>query len=337
MNNILKMLSFIFLVFFVTSVAKSEIYDDFSGNIVDEQLWSVENNNVGYYLNNGVISIVGSGESSLKLSSKGILKGDFDLTIRFTNYSKTTGSKFLIYVNNNQGAFSKNLGVELDSQRTYDHSYTCSIWFPNLIQSIPCMISKTKCGESSYSSGYLRINKTGNMGFIYFKEQENDEWTLLVSNVSPIKDFGIIVLEVRGFDGTEQFNLSIDEVSYTGEIDFSGVITGIVGTDIAGHTNKISGINEAQILIKELDKTVLSDSEGEYLFLDIPPGNYTLEIKHNNFTPLVLNDVLIERGSIKHLEYNILPLIIGDINNDSKISLVEAINALQIVSGVKTQ
>ncbi|MFN9784102.1 MAG: carboxypeptidase-like regulatory domain-containing protein, partial [Sphingobacteriales bacterium] len=44
-------------------------------------------------------------------------------------------------------------------------------------------------------------------------------------------------------------------------------------------------LKEATIFIKELNKTVVSDSKGEFIFRGLCPGSYTITVSHVDCTP----------------------------------------------------
>jgi len=113
-------------------------------------------------------------------------------------------------------------------------------------------------------------------------------------------------------------------------------ISGKVTFSIAGWDNL--SVKNAEVSLKNTDYKSLTDNEGKFSFLDVPPGNYTLSIKSPDFDEyteefswqgdqgfnLQLPSVLLRGCGLK-----------GDVNNDNKIDLKEAIHALQISTQIQ--
>ena len=124
-------------------------------------------------------------------------------------------------------------------------------------------------------------------------------------------------------------------------------VTGQVITNVTG---KKSGILDAKISIIELGMHVQSDDNGEFRFIDVPDGTYTIQIETEYFAPMQLQEVTIYEGltSLSEIvlfdqknrftqtEVNALlheERMKYDIDNDGKIGLKEAIKALSISAG----
>jgi len=124
-------------------------------------------------------------------------------------------------------------------------------------------------------------------------------------------------------------------------------VTGQVITNVTG---KKAGILDANISIIELGMHVQSDDNGEFRFIDVPDGTYTIQIETEYFAPMQLQEVTIYEGltSLSEIilfdqknrftqtEVNVLlheERMKYDIDNDGKIGLEEAIKALSISAG----
>jgi len=116
-----------------------------------------------------------------------------------------------------------------------------------------------------------------------------------------------------------------------------------IGTAIIGHvTANIAGYNEliipnAMIILKGNDKeySTTTDMNGDFEFVNVAEGNYTIIINApdlETFTTQIYYDAkdfyFVDIPKLKVACKND-----GDINNDQKIGLEEAINALRIVAG----
>jgi hypothetical protein len=130
---------------------------------------------------------------------------------------------------------------------------------------------------------------------------------------------------------------------YKGQSQISGqVVTHVTGQE--------TGVLNASISIMELNKSVQSDSNGDFIFMDIPDGTYTITIETDYFAMMQLNAVTIKDGQAS------LPVIElfdqknrysqealdhllqverqkWDVDSDGQIGLKEAIKALKISSG----
>ena len=117
-------------------------------------------------------------------------------------------------------------------------------------------------------------------------------------------------------------------------------ITGNVTVSIAGHNNL--AVANAKVVLEGTGFTTTTDSNGNFtLELDnsIPSGKYTLVITSPGLSPIrkeinFTANQSVEIGSLP-METGGIPGQVGDINGDGKISLEEAVHALQVLSGVK--
>jgi len=124
-------------------------------------------------------------------------------------------------------------------------------------------------------------------------------------------------------------------------------ITGQIVTHVTGQE---TGVLNANISIIELNKSVQSDSNGDFLFMDVPDGTYTITIETDYFAMMQLNSVTINDGQAslpvielfdqknRYSQEELNQLLHEekqkwDVDNDGQIGLKEAIKALKISSG----
>jgi hypothetical protein len=125
------------------------------------------------------------------------------------------------------------------------------------------------------------------------------------------------------------------------------IINGQVVTHAAGQK---TGILNAKISIVELSRHVQSDANGDFTFIDIPDGSYTITIETDYFASMTLRDVIIKDGEANLSEIDLFEQkdrytqsdvdalldeerMKWDVDHDGKIGLKEAINALSISAG----
>jgi|GEM_PF-6277509 len=124
----------------------------------------------------------------------------------------------------------------------------------------------------------------------------------------------------------------------------SGTISGRVWIDIAGHTD-LSVLN-ATISLQGTGYTTVSDADGHFSLVGVPPGTYTLAVTAPDLVPLSKAITLLENQAVdaelpqmtvltqEDLDQGIADAIgPWDAGDDRKIGLEEAIQALQISSG----
>ncbi|ETR67401.1 MAG: hypothetical protein OMM_05154 [Candidatus Magnetoglobus multicellularis str. Araruama] len=124
-------------------------------------------------------------------------------------------------------------------------------------------------------------------------------------------------------------------------------ITGQIVTHVTGQE---TGVLNANISIIELNKSVQSDANGEFSFMEIPDGTYTITIETDYFAMMQLNAVTIKDGQAslpvielfdqknRYSQEELDQLLDEeqqkwDVDKDGQIGLKEAIKALKISSG----
>lgn len=113
-----------------------------------------------------------------------------------------------------------------------------------------------------------------------------------------------------------------------------GKIIGKMTTSVTGQITPVVG---ATVTVPETGQTVKTGTDGAYTLNDVPEGKYTVSIQMNGFNTVKLKDVPIADGGTTDLSEKEMTFgcgLKGDINDDGKIGLEEAINALQTVSGI---
>jgi hypothetical protein len=107
-----------------------------------------------------------------------------------------------------------------------------------------------------------------------------------------------------------------------------------ISTNVTGENTNVLG---ATVSLVETGQTATWVGDGNYTFYDVPAGNYTLKIEKEGFETQYVNAVVTEGNN----NLSSIPLTFetcgqpGDIDGNGLIGLEEAINALQVVSGVK--
>lgn len=124
-----------------------------------------------------------------------------------------------------------------------------------------------------------------------------------------------------------------------GNVDNS-TISGQVISTVTGQTSNMKG---AIITILETGLSVTSDAEGIYIFANIPSGAYTIKIEKAGFEAVIISDIEVLGGQTTFVPVSELVLtncekeLLGDINEDGKIGIEEAIHALQVVAGIRSE
>jgi carboxypeptidase family protein len=133
----------------------------------------------------------------------------------------------------------------------------------------------------------------------------------------------------------------------------TGNIFGQVTTSVTGQTTNII---ESTITIFETGQTATSDADGNYTLNDVPVGIYTIQITKDNFDPLLLTNIEVQEEQSTPMPSVELSVVAcagvytqneldqaviderrrWDINDDNRIGLGEAIHALQVVSGIRS-
>lgn len=83
---------------------------------------------------------------------------------------------------------------------------------------------------------------------------------------------------------------------------FQAATAGLSGTIVDENGAAVSG---AVVLIKNtasgLTRQSTSNTEGIYTFVGLPPGTYTISVRRDGFSPLEINDVILNVGDLKGL------------------------------------
>ncbi len=123
-------------------------------------------------------------------------------------------------------------------------------------------------------------------------------------------------------------NISFSLVTKTGNI----VIP--LTTSVTGENNNLLG---AVVTLLETGQAATWTGGGNYTFYDVPAGSYVLKIEKDGFDTELVNIEIVEgENNISSVELTIGTCgPQGDINDDGKVGLEEAIHALQVISGVE--
>ncbi|MDD5674195.1 MAG: carboxypeptidase-like regulatory domain-containing protein [Chitinivibrionales bacterium] len=73
-----------------------------------------------------------------------------------------------------------------------------------------------------------------------------------------------------------------------------------------------NGIDASLILIREISESTFSDAQGNFVLINIPPAFYTLVIEHEEYAPLVINDLPIFLGDNPGRVFVLRPCVIPD-------------------------
>ncbi len=113
-------------------------------------------------------------------------------------------------------------------------------------------------------------------------------------------------------------------------------ISAKITTSLAGWNNL--SVRNAEVSLNGTSYKAKTDENGDFILLDVPPGSYTLTVKTPDFQ--TYSQQITWTGQ-QGLIVDITPIsigssgVVGDIDGDGKISLKEAIHALQIISGIR--
>ena len=114
-------------------------------------------------------------------------------------------------------------------------------------------------------------------------------------------------------------------------------ISGQVTTSLTGELTNVVG---ATVTIVQTGQSTTTDGQGNYRLADVPVGTYTVRIEKDNLETILLTDVDVISGQTTSLQPSDMSVatgvsgLKGDINDDGRIGLEEAVNALQVVSGI---
>ena len=173
---------------------------------------------------------------------------------------------------------------------------------------------------------YGTIISTEDGGVTWFKENsETKKWLGSVSFVDQNTGWAV------GAGGTI--------LRYGGrEIVGGNTISGQVTTSLTGQMTNVVG---ATVTIVETGQSTTTDGQGNYRLADVAAGTYTVRIEKDNLETILLTDVGVTPGQTTSLQPSDMSVataisgLKGDINDDGRIGLEEAINALQVVSGIE--
>lgn len=110
------------------------------------------------------------------------------------------------------------------------------------------------------------------------------------------------------------------------------LLTGSVFADIAGYTGL--GVRSASVSLEGTSYSAVTDDNGNFTFTDVQPGSYTLVITSPDFAP-IRKQVTVSGSDLGATQMYVYKK--GDVTGDGKVGLPEAIHALQVISGVKSE
>jgi hypothetical protein len=110
-------------------------------------------------------------------------------------------------------------------------------------------------------------------------------------------------------------------------------IFGRLTTDVTGTTG--SPVVGATITIQGTAYTTVSDVYGLYRFVDIMPGTYSLIITKPQFSRQTVSNVVVTAGQLTVVDDQELTILNCDANSDNLLGIEDAINILQIQSGLR--
>jgi hypothetical protein len=132
--------------------------------------------------------------------------------------------------------------------------------------------------------------------------------------------------------------------SWRGQITISGRVV----VNIAGHTDL--SVTNATVSLKGTPYTTTTDRDGEFTMKGVKPGSYTLVVTAPDLVP-IREEIALSEG--QQLETSLPPMAVlnqddldravaealayWDFNADGKMGLEEAIRALQVLSGVRSE
>ncbi len=174
---------------------------------------------------------------------------------------------------------------------------------------------------------------------------ENVGWiSFSCSNTSSCStaDYGVKIDPVTGVFSGKAWGENVGWISFDLQAQsayiiittWRGTITisGSVVTDIAGYTGL--GVRSASVSLEGTSYSSVTDSNGNFSFADVQPGTYTLVITSPDLAPIrkQLTVTGTDLGATQMYVYTK-----GDVTGDGKVGLDEAIHALQVVSGIKSE
>lgn len=118
-----------------------------------------------------------------------------------------------------------------------------------------------------------------------------------------------------------------------------GSVSGTVQTDVTGQVTNVVG---ATVTIVGTGQSKITDGSGHFIFTGVEVGTYTVKVDMQNFDTAFMHNVQIDEDQTTSLPTTELALKLvdcglpGDVNADGQIGLDDAINALQVTSGMRT-
>ena len=143
--------------------------------------------------------------------------------------------------------------------------------------------------------------------------------------------YGISTISVRIMDSLTRWG-KLDHKQFEVREHQHPTINGNITTFVAGWHSL--PVRNATVILKDTDYTTESDSKGNFKFLDIPIGEYTLMVNAQGLIPISKQFKWNGMQNL-YLKELPIPLAIFDPDQNGLVGLPEAINALQVVAGIK--
>jgi len=169
-------------------------------------------------------------------------------------------------------------------------------------------------------------------------------------------DYGVTIDPATGAFSGKAWGENVGWISFDSQLQLDYMIitswrglftiSGNVVIDIAGHTDL--SVIDATVSLKDTSHTTVTDSNGNFTIPNVPPGNYTLMVTKDDLVTISQEITLPVVQQFDDLEMRVL--VQGDLDQavadaiqywdakgDGKIGLEEAIRALQVTSGVRSE
>ena len=169
-------------------------------------------------------------------------------------------------------------------------------------------------------------------------------------------DYGVTIDPATGAFSGKAWGENVGWISFDSQLQLNYMIitswrglftiSGNVVIDIAGHTDL--SVIDATVSLKDTSHTTVTDSNGNFTIPNVPPGNYTLMVTKDDLVTINQEITLPDGQQFDDLEMRVL--VQGDLDQavadaiqywdakgDGKIGLEEAIRALQVTSGVRSE
>ncbi len=202
----------------------------------------------------------------------------------------------------------------------------------------------------SASSGWINlsgITNDGNGNLAGYAWGENVGWiSFSCSNTGSCAtaDYGVKITPATGVFSGRAWGERLGWINFDSQAHAAYVIitqwrgtiqvsiSGSVVTDIAGHTGL--GVRNASVALEGTSHSAVSDSNGNFSFADVQPGDYTLVITSPGLAP-IRKQITVSGTNLGPVQMYVYKR--GDVTGDEKVGLPEAIHALQIVSGLRSE